>query len=230
MTALAAPRPTKDIAQATRFWDRVAPKYARQKISDTDSYEQTMSRTGTYLSAEDRVLELGAGTGSTAVRLAPLVADYTASDFSHGMTAIAQERRTEAGVSNLRVVTAAPGDPQVAGPYDAVLAFNLLHLLPDLERDLVAIHASLRPGGVLIAKTSLLSQGGWYLRPMIAAMRLFKAAPYVAFLSGDGLRDMVRDAGFAVIEDERHPAGFAVIEDERHPAGSTRQFLVARKR
>lgn len=217
MSAVTAPETTR----AAQFWDRIAPRYARRAVADTASWEQSLASTRSHLSPGDHVLEIGAGTGTTACRLAPHVARYTASDFADGMAEIARGRAAEAGLGNLGIETAAPGDPAIAGPYDAVLAFNLLHLLPDLRRDLAAVHAALRPGGLFIAKTSLLADEAWPLRPAmrlaIGAMRVVGKAPFVAFLTGAALNDAVREAGFEI------------VEEARHPEGSARQFLVARR-
>ncbi|MEO0865827.1 MAG: class I SAM-dependent methyltransferase, partial [Pseudomonadota bacterium] len=45
------------------FWDKLAPKYYKQPISDMQAYEETLARTVSYLGPETRMLELGCGTG-----------------------------------------------------------------------------------------------------------------------------------------------------------------------
>src|SRR5690606_31668869 len=74
-----------------RFWDRAARKYARDPIKDMIGYERTLDRTVQLLRASDVVLELGCGTGTTALKLAPHVARIVAADVSQEMIAIAQE-------------------------------------------------------------------------------------------------------------------------------------------
>ena len=70
------------------FWNKTAEKYAATPIKDMASYEETLTRTRGYLGPEDNVLELGCGTGTTALKLAPSVAHLTGSDISEGMIAI----------------------------------------------------------------------------------------------------------------------------------------------
>ncbi len=53
-----------------KFWDRAAPKYAASKIADTGGYERSLERMRALLNPDFTVLELGCGTGSTALRLA----------------------------------------------------------------------------------------------------------------------------------------------------------------
>jgi ubiquinone/menaquinone biosynthesis C-methylase UbiE len=80
------------MADDARFWDRIARKYARSAIADQAGYERTLERTRALLGPGDRVLELGCGTGTTALRLAGGVQDYVATDLSAGMIAIAKEK------------------------------------------------------------------------------------------------------------------------------------------
>lgn len=80
---------------SSRFWDKTAPKYALSPIKDMESYRTTMERTKAHLGLGDEVLEVGCGTGSTALLLAPNVKSLTASDFSDGMIKIATDKLTD---------------------------------------------------------------------------------------------------------------------------------------
>ena len=53
------------------FWDRIAPKYAADPIADPAAHEATLERTRRLLGPGHRVVEIGCGTGSTALALAP---------------------------------------------------------------------------------------------------------------------------------------------------------------
>ncbi|MBB5050595.1 cyclopropane fatty-acyl-phospholipid synthase-like methyltransferase [Afipia massiliensis] len=59
-------------ASDARFWDRSSRKYAVSAIADQAGYERTLDRTRALLGPNDRVLELGCGTGTTALRLADM--------------------------------------------------------------------------------------------------------------------------------------------------------------
>ena len=74
------------------FWDRSSRKYAERTISDQVGYELTLDRTRALLRSGDSVLELGCGTGTTALRLAGGVREYLATEISSGMIAIADKK------------------------------------------------------------------------------------------------------------------------------------------
>lgn len=206
-----------------RFWNRVAPKYAKSPIRDIGAYRHTLERTRSYLKAGDKVLELGCGTGSTAIELARNAAQITATDLSEEMLKVGRERAWNAAVSNVDFqccgVLSAP-----EGPYDAVMAFNLLHLLPDLEAVLALVAAKLPRGGLFISKTPCLGEARgswkyWMYTVAIPLMRLAGKAPsHVDFLD-------IRKLEAAV-----QRAGFEIIETGNYPADTPGRYLVARRR
>ena len=194
-----------------RFWDRIAPKYAESPIRDMEAYRYTLERTRSYLSDSDRVLELGCGTGTTAIALARNAAQITATDLSEGMLKVGQERAWNAAVSNVEFQCCGVQDAP-EGPFDAVMAFNLLHLLPDLEAALDAIAARLPEGGLFISKTPCLGEARgswkyWMYTVAIPLMRLAGKAPsFVDFMDIRTLEAAVQRAGFDIIETGNYPA------------------------
>lgn len=60
-------------ANDEKFWNGTARKYAASQIGDMAGYERTLARTRSYLHPDDRVLEIGCGTGTTALIHAPNV-------------------------------------------------------------------------------------------------------------------------------------------------------------
>ncbi len=187
------------------FWDRIAPKYAKSPISNPDAYAQSMARTQSYLKESDHVLELGCGTGSTALILADHVASYTGTDVSPGMIAIANDKLAADPTPGLtfNVAGTARADHTNQTP-DTILAFNLFHLVPELETALTDIHAMLPKGGLLISKTPALGEK-WYYRPMIKVMQLVGKAPYARILQIAELDAMLERTGFRLKETGLYP-------------------------
>ncbi len=197
---------TTETPQAA-FWNGMARRYADSPMRSPENWEKTLERTLAHLPAGAEVLELGCGTGSTALRLAPHVARYAGTDDADAMIAIAQEKLAAEPVAGLSFSAARPGDGSLPqGPFDAVTAFNLLHLLPDLPAALAEMRGLLKPGGVLIAKTPCL--GGRYLVlwPVVGVLRLFGKAPPLRFLRPVRLEAIVEAAGFAIEERGDYPA------------------------
>jgi SAM-dependent methyltransferase len=200
------------------FWDRVARRYADMPIRDPEGYERTLDAIRTRLGPSDTVLEVGCGTGTTALHLAKNVQRYVATDSSAEMIVIASEKVAAAGLENVSAVRAAPCDASMPeGPFDVVIAMNVVHLLPQRQAALQDIAGRLRRGGLFISKTPCLS-GGWRLiAPLILALRLIGKAPAFRFLSPAKLDQDIQNAGFELIESRTEP--------NRPP----RHFVVARK-
>jgi SAM-dependent methyltransferase len=179
-----------------QFWDRVAEKYAARPIKDIASYEAMLADVASRLSASDRVLEIGCGTGGTAIRLGAGVAQWKATDLSAEMVRIAQAKPAPANVSF------AVSDANLAddgAPYDAVCAFLILHLVEDIRASLAAIHNDLKPGGLLLSKTFCFGDMNIVLRrALIPVLQAVGFVPPVRVFTADYLRRAIVEAGFDI--------------------------------
>ncbi|MGH1407748.1 MAG: class I SAM-dependent methyltransferase [Rhodomicrobiaceae bacterium] len=200
-----------------KFWDGVAEKYAKTKITDEESYKYTLERTRSYLTKEDEVLEIGCGTGSTALLLANSVKTLTASDISAEMIRIGREKAEGKGINNIRFMTneisKAELTPNSEGQthYDAVLAFNILHLLQDLPRNLEQINNMVKPGGYFISKTTCkptnkISFKFLAIMTILPVMQLLGKAPFVKLRKSNEFDKLITNAGFKIIESGDYPA------------------------
>ncbi len=198
-----------------KFWNKVAPRYAARPISDEAAYATTLERTASYLAADAAVLEAGAGTDTTARRLAPHAGRIVATDISDVLLEIARSRIDADGLANITLEQSGV-ETLPEGPFDAAIAFNLLHLVPDPAAAVAALAARVKPGGYVITKTTALSRM-WYLRPLIGAMRLFRQAPKVRFFK------------VAEIDALHEAAGLTIVETGNYPANPPARFVVARK-
>jgi ubiquinone/menaquinone biosynthesis C-methylase UbiE len=211
---------TRDTGGA-RFWNRLAHKYAAGPIKDVAGYERTLDRTRHYLSSEDIVLELGCGSGATALKLAPYVSRIVATDISSEMIAIAREKAAAQDWPNVEFAIATPDSaPWPDGSFNAVLAFNLLHLLIDRTSAFARVLRLLKPGGLFISKTPCLAEMNPVIRFAVPVMQVFGKAPHVGYFTANVLEKEIEAAGFTIIERARHGS-------ERKDA---RIFIAARKR
>lgn len=193
-------------ADDARFWDRISRKYAKAAISDQAGYERTLDRTRTLLGPDIQVLELGCGTGSTALRLAGAARAYLATDISAAMIDIAEQKRTAAPVPGLAFRTAtAEAIAHEGMPYDAVLGFNYLHLVRDMPGTLRSVHGLLKPGGLFVSKTPCLGNMNALIRlVLLPVMRAVGMAPHVSVFGADDLDREIRAAGFEIVATEDH--------------------------
>ena len=191
-----------------RFWNGVARKYATHRIKDMAGYERTLARARELLDRSATVLEIGCGTGTTALKIASSVKRLIATDVSSEMIAIAQEKAAAEACANVEFITAsAERAPGSAGTYDAVLAFNALHLIGNRATALAHIHRLLKPGGLLISKTPCLSEMNPLIRIAVPIARLIGKAPTVAFFNAKELEAEIAGAGFTIVERGRHGTG-----------------------
>lgn len=182
---------------AENFWDRIADKYSRQPIADEDSYQRKLAESQSLMKPTMKVLELGCGTGSTAIKHAPYVAEFVATDVSAAMIEIGIKRAKEAGIHNVTFKQSGVEDfDGKEGSYDMILALSLLHLLPDRPAAITKIHRLLKPGGFFISSTVCLSDRMWFMRPIIPVMQWLDKAPYVEFLKAENVRNEISQAGF----------------------------------
>jgi SAM-dependent methyltransferase len=104
------------------------------------------------LDADSTVLDLGAGTGTFAIAVAPLCRHVVAVDVSPAMTTMLRDRVADLAITNVTVAEAGFLSYAHAGePVDFVYTRNALHHLPDFWKAVALdrIAAVLRPGGIL---------------------------------------------------------------------------------
>lgn len=184
--------------QTATFWDKQAKGYAAKPVKDVQSYEEMLAEVRKHLSPEDKVLEIGCGTGSTAVRMAKHVANWTASDISPEMISIAKSKHAP---ESTKFLVADADTAFENAPFDVVTAFHILHLVPEPNKTIKSLFKQLRPGGLFLSKTVCPGEMGIMPRLIIPVMNLFGVAPpTLHFLTTNELENMVIEAGFEIIE------------------------------
>lgn len=104
-----------------------------------------------------RILEMGAGTGGTTVKVLPLLdrlgvpVEYTMTDLSSSLVAAARKRFKEYPFMKFKVVNIeSPPDSQLVHSQHIVLATNCVHATRNLEVSTRNIHHILRQDGCLL--------------------------------------------------------------------------------
>jgi ubiquinone/menaquinone biosynthesis C-methylase UbiE len=201
----------------SKFWNKRADKYSQRPVSDEATYRKKLEITREYFRPDMEVLEIGCGTGSTAIAHAPYVRHILATDFSSRMIEIARDRALAAGVDNVSF-EARPADENDApdATVDAVMAHNLLHLLDDRDRAIADVHRMLKPGGVFVTSTACLGDMMFLFRLIIPVGRFLRLFPMVKVFSAAELKESLESAGFE-------------IDYEWQPKKNAAVFIVCRK-
>ncbi len=100
------------------------------------------------------ILEIGAGTGNFALAAARTFPRATVlhTEPEKGMQKRAIEKAAEAGISNMKFVSASADDvPLSDEAFDAAILVHVLYTLPDPISFLEKLHKGLRPGAVVFA-------------------------------------------------------------------------------
>lgn len=182
---------------STKFWDNIAQKYAAQPIADEAAYQKKLEVTRNYFRPDMEVLEIGCGTGSTAILHAPHVKHIRAIDFSANMIAIAQAKAEAHNLENVTFEQATIEDLDVPNQsFDAVLGLSILHLLKDKEAAITRVYQMLKPGGIFVTSTACLGDTmGWF--KLIAPIgRFLGFFPFVGVFTIQELLDSLTQTGF----------------------------------
>ncbi len=143
------------------FWDRVAGLYDLFEWSNRKVNAAARACVGELVPAGARVLDCAAGTGEFSLAVAKRAGSVLCTDQSEAMLARARKKAAMRGLSNLqfarRDITAL-SDPD--GSFDAVIAANVLHLLPQPEIAVQELWRVAAPGGRLILPTYLQGKAG----------------------------------------------------------------------
>jgi phosphatidylethanolamine/phosphatidyl-N-methylethanolamine N-methyltransferase len=137
------------------FWEKTASRYDRvTKGLLGRPLPRTAELTAAVVAGAGDVLEVAAGTGLLTAAYAPGAGRVVATDLADNMLAILRERMKRAGIANVETARRDIYDlGYPPGSFDVVVAGNVLHLVPDLDRALDALCYVLRPGGKLVAPT-----------------------------------------------------------------------------
>ncbi len=199
---------------AAAFWDGIAEKYSKQPIGNMDAYEATLERVRHWLRPDMAMLEIGCGTGTTALKLAGSARTILGTDLSAEMVRIANDKAAD--VPHVRFEPATAEQAGAGQRFDAVMAFNLLHLVADPAAVAAHVRGLMEPGGLFISKTPCLGGKPWF-PPLIWALQLIGKAP-----------KPVQVLRPAQVEAAITAAGFEVVETGGYPKKLPNHFVVAR--
>ncbi len=187
-----------------RFWNKMSSGYDTQAGGKyAKAYKDTVALTRGFLKPTDAVLDFACGTGLVTVQLADAAASILGIDISPGMIEQAQAKCAAQSIGNVTFRVGMLTDYSLAeASFDVVLAFNILHGLPDAAACCARIHRLLKSGGLFLSVTDCLKEAGFATVALVRTLCTLRLMPFVSILSQKDVRMLVEDSGFTVVESQ----------------------------
>lgn len=184
-----------------QFWDKIAIKYSKKNVPNEEIYQRKLDIIRELSSSEMNCLEVGCGTGSTAIKLANSFKHIKATDFSQKMIEIANTRKTDENIDNVDFFVESVEDMNYQnGSFDVVMSHSILHLVDSHKEALSKIFNILKPDGYFIVSIPCVGEVKWfkYIRNIGHKLGLF---PYLQIFTKKDFLDDVKNQGFSIIEE-----------------------------
>ena len=195
--------------KSAEFWDNASKNYDQTEERFEHIHTKTRENTEKYLNVSDIVLDYGCGTGTKSCELAHLVKEIHAIDISSKMIEIAKEKALVNKVENVNFKQTTIFDEKYKKEsFDVILAFNMLHTVPDLQNVMQRIHELLKPEGLFISvtpsfreKTSFLVSIGMYIFHILSKIGIIPI--FIKRYRSADLDDLMENSNFQIIETEK---------------------------
>jgi ubiquinone/menaquinone biosynthesis C-methylase UbiE len=205
------------MTHSSAFWDRFAERYSKKPVANEAAYQEKLRITREYFRPDMEVLEIGCGTGSTAIAHAPFVKHLRATDISSKMIEIAKDKATGLEIDNITFDVGAIDDLNVADQsVDAVLALSVLHLVEDRDEVISRVRKMLKNGGVFVTSTVCLGETMKFLKLIGPIGRFLGLMPMFRVFTTQELANSLIAAGFT-------------LDYQWQPGRGKAMFIVAKK-
>ncbi|WP_417453877.1 class I SAM-dependent methyltransferase [Kiloniella sp.] len=209
--------------QSEKFWDKASKNYDKTEERFEHIHRKTSEKTEKYLNATDIVLDYGCGTGTNSCEFAKQVKEIHAIDISSKMIEIAKNKGVSNKVENVNFLKTTIFDEKYKKEsFDVVLAFNMLHTVPNPQDIVSRIHKLLKPEGLFISATPCLQEKMSFLvRIQIYLFRILSKIGIVPIT--------IRRLKSSELDNLIGNGNFQTIETENIYKGATSYFVAAKK-
>lgn len=185
-----------------KFWDRIASKFDRIEKSDI-SYKIFIEKAREYIKADDTILDFGCGTGLICNEIAKNVRNIQAIDISTKMIEISKNKASECKIQNIDFARTTIFDEKFkVGSFDAIIAFNIFHLLEEPQKYFQRLHQMLKPGGLIISSTPCMSEA-YLLNSVLKLFSNIGMTPKLTSFTSSEMEHLLLNESFKTIEFNR---------------------------
>jgi ubiquinone/menaquinone biosynthesis C-methylase UbiE len=206
------------------IWDKQASGYDERNLKMyRKAYDLSIQKVRAVLSPNQKVLEMGCGTGIISLGIAPFVESVVATDISPRMVAVAKSKAERASITNVEFRVhdgyALPYDDQA---FDVILLFNVLHFVKEPTALLHEAHRLLKLSGYLVSATDC------YAEPVPLSFRiglgiqrllnLIGVIPFMGYYKKQDLHQLFEQCAFVVVETDvlyPTPANYYVLAKKK---------------
>ena len=145
--------------KSEEFWDKASKNYDKTEERFEYIHKKVRENTKKYLKESQIVLDYGCGTGTASCEFASLVKEIVGIDISSEMIRIAKEKSAAGKFDNVNFEKADIFDNRYQNEsFDVILAFNMLHTVPNPQSVVQRINDLLKHEGLFISITPCLRQ------------------------------------------------------------------------
>lgn len=177
-----------DENQVKDYFDQIAPQYNEQRRIVYGDALREIIFSQIKIEKEDKVADIGAGTGYLTLELAKKAAQVIAVDNSFQMLSVAREEAVKANLANIRFMEGNAEElPIDDDTVDLVYANMLLHHVNDPLQVFKEMFRILKPGGKVMVTDITEHEHTW--------LRQEKSDLWLGF-NRDDLSEWLKEAGF----------------------------------
>jgi 2-polyprenyl-3-methyl-5-hydroxy-6-metoxy-1,4-benzoquinol methylase len=210
--------------KSKKFWDSASKNY--DKTEERFEYIHSKSRKNTkkYIENSNVVLDYGCGTGTVSCEIAHYVKEIHAIDISSKMIEIAKEKAVDKKIENITFSqTDIFDEKHKKESYDRILAFNMLHTIPNPKDVVQRIDELLKPNGLFISVTPCL--GGKLSFLVGLQIRLVQIMCKIGIIPVP-----IRRLKSSDLDDLITNGNFQTVDTEQIYKGASSYFIVAKKK